>query len=135
MSTITSVGAWYWLTDPKTAVVPLTESLLNHYIFVIAALILCKYFVEFRFDRKKKFFRKWNRSVCFQWTSPSLPDYISIDFFPTYSLTNQLFSFVFLFICIHVGSARSITICYGHTQIGNSTTNINISNAASAQRF
>lgn len=42
MSTITSVGAWYWLTDPKTAVVPLTESLLNHYIFVIAALILCK---------------------------------------------------------------------------------------------
>lgn len=42
MSAITSIGAWYWLTDPKTAVVPLTESLLNHYIFVIAALILCK---------------------------------------------------------------------------------------------
>lgn len=44
MSIITSVGAWHWLTDPKTAVVPLTESLLNHYIFVLAALILCKYF-------------------------------------------------------------------------------------------
>lgn len=43
MSIITSVGAWYWLTDPKTAVVPLTESLLNHYIFVLAALILCEY--------------------------------------------------------------------------------------------
>lgn len=52
MSIITSVGAWYWLTDPKTAVVPLTESLLNHYIFVLAALILCKYFFSshiFRF--------------------------------------------------------------------------------------
>lgn len=45
MSTMTSVGAWYWLTDPKTAVVPLTESLLNHYIFVIAALILLSLFV------------------------------------------------------------------------------------------
>lgn len=43
MSTMTSIGAWYWLTDPKTAVVPLTESLVNHYIFVIAALILCKH--------------------------------------------------------------------------------------------
>ncbi|XP_031629664.1 nuclear envelope phosphatase-regulatory subunit 1 homolog [Contarinia nasturtii] len=45
MSTMTSIGAWYWLTDPKTAVVPLTESLLNHYIFVIAALILLSLFV------------------------------------------------------------------------------------------
>lgn len=43
MSAFSSIGAWYWLTDPKTAVVPLTESLLNHYIFVIAAFILCKF--------------------------------------------------------------------------------------------
>lgn len=42
MAAITSIGAWNWLTDPKTAVVPLTESLLNHYIFVIATFILCK---------------------------------------------------------------------------------------------
>lgn len=34
MSIITSVGAWHWLTDPKTAVVPLTESLLNHSIYL-----------------------------------------------------------------------------------------------------
>lgn len=43
MSIITSVGAWYWLTDPKTAVVPLAESLINHFVFVIAAFILCEY--------------------------------------------------------------------------------------------
>lgn len=40
MSISTSVGAWYWLTDPKTSVVPLTESLLNHPIFTCATLLL-----------------------------------------------------------------------------------------------
>lgn len=43
MSIVTSVGAYYWLMDPKTAVVSLPESLLNHIVFVIAALLLCKY--------------------------------------------------------------------------------------------
>lgn len=42
MSTITSIGAWYWLTDPKTSVVPLPESLFNHLVFVFATLALRK---------------------------------------------------------------------------------------------
>lgn len=42
MSIITSIGAWYWLTDPKTSVVPLTESLLNHPIFTCATFLLSK---------------------------------------------------------------------------------------------
>lgn len=46
MSVVTSVGAYYWLTDPKTAVVPLPESLFNHLVFVLAALILRKYLID-----------------------------------------------------------------------------------------
>lgn len=42
MSVVTSVGAYFWLTDPKTAVVPLPESLFNHLVFVMAALMLRK---------------------------------------------------------------------------------------------
>lgn len=45
MSVVTSVGAYYWLTDPKTAVVPLPESLFNHLVFVMAALILLGLFI------------------------------------------------------------------------------------------
>uniref|UniRef100_A0A1B0DC28 Uncharacterized protein n=1 Tax=Phlebotomus papatasi TaxID=29031 RepID=A0A1B0DC28_PHLPP len=40
ISTLTALGAWYWLTDPRTSVVPLTESLLNHPIFTVGIVIL-----------------------------------------------------------------------------------------------
>lgn len=42
VAVITSIGAWYWLTDPKTSVVVLTESLLNHSVFTVATITLCK---------------------------------------------------------------------------------------------
>ncbi|KAJ6633751.1 Nuclear envelope phosphatase-regulatory subunit 1 like [Pseudolycoriella hygida] len=45
MSISTSIGAWYWLTDPRTSVVPLTESLLNHPIFTCATLLLIGLFL------------------------------------------------------------------------------------------
>lgn len=40
--TVTLIGAWFWLADPKTSVVPLTESLLNHPIFTLAILTASK---------------------------------------------------------------------------------------------
>uniref|UniRef100_A0A1B0CKA3 Transmembrane protein 188 n=1 Tax=Lutzomyia longipalpis TaxID=7200 RepID=A0A1B0CKA3_LUTLO len=44
LSTVTALGAWYWLTDPRTSVVPFTESLLNHPIFTVGTLILIMLF-------------------------------------------------------------------------------------------
>uniref|UniRef100_A0A1L8DKE0 Transmembrane protein 188 n=2 Tax=Nyssomyia neivai TaxID=330878 RepID=A0A1L8DKE0_9DIPT len=44
LSTVTSLGAWYWLTDPKTSVVPFTESLLNHPIFTVGTIVLVMLF-------------------------------------------------------------------------------------------
>lgn len=35
-----SIGAWYWLTDPKTSVVPLFDSLLLHPLFALSSMIL-----------------------------------------------------------------------------------------------
>lgn len=49
MSISTSIGAWYWLTDPRTSVVPLTESLLNHPVFTCATLLLSKFIVDVKF--------------------------------------------------------------------------------------
>ncbi|XP_020809517.1 nuclear envelope phosphatase-regulatory subunit 1 homolog [Drosophila serrata] len=40
MSVCTAISAWYWLRDPRTTVVPLTESLFIHPIFTIATLAL-----------------------------------------------------------------------------------------------
>ncbi|XP_059613511.1 nuclear envelope phosphatase-regulatory subunit 1 homolog isoform X2 [Phlebotomus argentipes] len=44
ISTLTALGAWYWLTDPRTSVVPFTESLLNHPIFTVGIIILVMLF-------------------------------------------------------------------------------------------
>ncbi|KAH8266043.1 hypothetical protein KR038_001077, partial [Drosophila bunnanda] len=40
MSMCTAISAWYWLRDPRTTIVPLTESLFIHPIFTIATLAL-----------------------------------------------------------------------------------------------
>ncbi|XP_075162333.1 CTD nuclear envelope phosphatase 1 regulatory subunit 2 isoform X3 [Haematobia irritans] len=40
ISLCTAIGAWYWLRDPRTSVVPLTESLLIHPVFTFATLTL-----------------------------------------------------------------------------------------------
>ncbi|KAH8342339.1 hypothetical protein KR059_002153, partial [Drosophila kikkawai] len=40
MSMCTAISAWYWLRDPRTTTVPLTESLFIHPIFTIATLAL-----------------------------------------------------------------------------------------------
>uniref|UniRef100_A0A182Y0S2 Transmembrane protein 188 n=1 Tax=Anopheles stephensi TaxID=30069 RepID=A0A182Y0S2_ANOST len=42
---VTFIGAFYWLTDPRTSIVPLMESLLNHSIFTISTIILLILFV------------------------------------------------------------------------------------------
>ncbi|XP_058062427.1 nuclear envelope phosphatase-regulatory subunit 1 homolog isoform X1 [Anopheles bellator] len=44
-SLVTFVGAFYWLTDPRTSIVPLIESLLNHSVFTISTVILLLLFV------------------------------------------------------------------------------------------
>ncbi|CAO1299599.1 unnamed protein product [Diamesa serratosioi] len=44
VSITTAMTAWYWLVDPRTSVVPLLESLFNHFIFTIAAIILIALF-------------------------------------------------------------------------------------------
>ncbi|XP_053675215.1 nuclear envelope phosphatase-regulatory subunit 1 homolog [Anopheles nili] len=44
-SLMTIVGAFYWLTDPRTSIVPLVESLLNHSIFTISTIVLLILFV------------------------------------------------------------------------------------------
>lgn len=36
----TAIGAFYWLRDPRTSIVPLIESLLLHPIFTFATLML-----------------------------------------------------------------------------------------------
>ncbi|XP_055843086.1 nuclear envelope phosphatase-regulatory subunit 1 homolog isoform X2 [Episyrphus balteatus] len=45
ISMCTAIGAWYWLRDPKTSVVPLTESLLIHPVFSFATLTLILLFL------------------------------------------------------------------------------------------
>jgi len=42
MSMCTAISAWYWLRDPRTTVVPLTESLWIHPVFTVATLTLGK---------------------------------------------------------------------------------------------
>ncbi|XP_041774448.1 nuclear envelope phosphatase-regulatory subunit 1 homolog [Anopheles merus] len=42
---VTCVSAFYWLTDPRTSVVPLVDSLLNHGIFTISTLFLLVLFM------------------------------------------------------------------------------------------
>lgn len=42
MSMCTAISAWYWLRDPRTVSVPLTESLWIHPVFTIATLTLSK---------------------------------------------------------------------------------------------
>ncbi|XP_030372751.1 nuclear envelope phosphatase-regulatory subunit 1 homolog isoform X4 [Scaptodrosophila lebanonensis] len=45
MSVCTAVSAWYWLRDPRTTVVPLTESLWIHPIFTVATITLIVLFI------------------------------------------------------------------------------------------
>ncbi|XP_075162331.1 CTD nuclear envelope phosphatase 1 regulatory subunit 2 isoform X1 [Haematobia irritans] len=45
ISLCTAIGAWYWLRDPRTSVVPLTESLLIHPVFTFATLTLIVLFL------------------------------------------------------------------------------------------
>lgn len=45
MSLITFVGAFYWLTDPRTSIVPLIDSLWNHPVFTLSTAILLLLFV------------------------------------------------------------------------------------------
>lgn len=40
ISICTAIGAFYWLRDPRTSIVPLLESLLLHPIFTFATLML-----------------------------------------------------------------------------------------------
>ncbi|XP_054085697.1 nuclear envelope phosphatase-regulatory subunit 1 homolog isoform X2 [Zeugodacus cucurbitae] len=45
ISICTAIGAFYWLKDPRTSIVPLIESLLLHPIFTFATLMLVILFV------------------------------------------------------------------------------------------
>ncbi|KAH8234716.1 hypothetical protein KR032_002300, partial [Drosophila birchii] len=45
MSMCTAISAWYWLRDPRTTIVPLTESLFIHPIFTLATLALIVLFI------------------------------------------------------------------------------------------
>ncbi|XP_068147783.1 nuclear envelope phosphatase-regulatory subunit 1 homolog [Drosophila tropicalis] len=45
MSVCTAISAWYWLRDPRTTVVPLTESLWIHPIFTMATVTLIVLFI------------------------------------------------------------------------------------------
>ncbi|XP_014093180.1 nuclear envelope phosphatase-regulatory subunit 1 homolog isoform X1 [Bactrocera oleae] len=45
ISMCTAIGAFYWLRDPRTSIVPLIESLLLHPIFTFATLMLVILFV------------------------------------------------------------------------------------------
>lgn len=45
----TAISAWYWLRDPRTTIVPLTESLFIHPIFTVATLTLSKITEKFFF--------------------------------------------------------------------------------------
>lgn len=49
MSMCTAISAWYWLRDPRTTIVPLTESLFIHPIFTVATLTLSKITEKFFF--------------------------------------------------------------------------------------
>ncbi|TDG51179.1 hypothetical protein AWZ03_002266 [Drosophila navojoa] len=45
LSVCTAISAWYWLKDPRTTVVPLTESLWIHPIFTVATVTLIILFI------------------------------------------------------------------------------------------
>ncbi|KAH8371877.1 hypothetical protein KR093_009231 [Drosophila rubida] len=45
LSVCTAISAWYWLKDPRTTVVPLTESLWIHPIFTVATVTLIVLFI------------------------------------------------------------------------------------------
>ncbi|XP_017480960.1 PREDICTED: nuclear envelope phosphatase-regulatory subunit 1 homolog isoform X2 [Rhagoletis zephyria] len=45
ISICTAIGAFYWLRDPRTSIVPLMESLLLHPIFTFATLALAILFI------------------------------------------------------------------------------------------
>ncbi|GBP79766.1 Nuclear envelope phosphatase-regulatory subunit 1 homolog [Eumeta japonica] len=45
VSICTGVAAWYWLTDPITPVVPLTQSFWNHPFFTFMSVFLVMLFV------------------------------------------------------------------------------------------
>ncbi|EDW70197.1 nuclear envelope phosphatase-regulatory subunit 1 homolog [Drosophila novamexicana] len=45
LSVCTAISAWYWLRDPRTTVVPLTESLWIHPIFTVATVTLIVLFI------------------------------------------------------------------------------------------
>ncbi|CAD7083644.1 unnamed protein product [Hermetia illucens] len=45
ISILTAIGAWFWLRDPKTSIVPLSESLCNHPVFFCATLTLIALFM------------------------------------------------------------------------------------------
>ncbi|XP_067647039.1 nuclear envelope phosphatase-regulatory subunit 1 homolog isoform X2 [Eurosta solidaginis] len=45
ISICTAIGAFYWLRDPRTSVVPLVESLLLHPIFTFATMTLIILFI------------------------------------------------------------------------------------------
>lgn len=47
MSLVTFLGAFYWLTDPRTSIVPLVDSLWNHPVFTFSTAILCKFCLYF----------------------------------------------------------------------------------------
>ncbi|XP_077291212.1 CTD nuclear envelope phosphatase 1 regulatory subunit 2 isoform X2 [Arctopsyche grandis] len=44
-SVSTAIGAWYWLTDPMTAMVPFSLSLWNHPYFFFTSILLILLFL------------------------------------------------------------------------------------------
>lgn len=47
IASATAIGAYYWLKDPDTSIVPFRESLLNHKIFSLAIVSLSKFRFSF----------------------------------------------------------------------------------------
>ncbi|CAD7004534.1 nuclear envelope phosphatase-regulatory subunit 1 homolog isoform X2 [Ceratitis capitata] len=45
ISICTAIGAYYWLRDPRTSIVPLIESLLLHPMFTVATMMLVILFI------------------------------------------------------------------------------------------
>lgn len=43
IASATAIGAYYWLKDPDTSIVPFNESLFNHKIFSLAIISLSKF--------------------------------------------------------------------------------------------
>uniref|UniRef100_T1GC05 Transmembrane protein 188 n=1 Tax=Megaselia scalaris TaxID=36166 RepID=T1GC05_MEGSC len=45
IASATAIGAYYWLKDPDTSIVPFNESLFNHKIFSLAIISLIMLFL------------------------------------------------------------------------------------------